>query len=245
MMFAGKNILITGASSGIGCAMARYFHASGATVIMVARRKEVLRGLAAELGDRALVCAEDLSVLENVQKIFIFCKEQEIRLDGIIHCAGITANMPLRVNDIARMEQIMHVNVEALAQICKFASSKRYTNDGAGIVAMSSSASWYGDRGLAIYSASKAAVNLLVKSAARELSPRKIRINAIAPAMVRTEMYYETLKEIPQIEHVISASQPLGLIEPEYLAYLAGFLISEQSKFTTGTIITVGAGQIF
>ena len=63
--------------------------------------------------------------------------------------------------------------------------------------------------------------------------------------MVRTEMYYETLKEIPQIEHVISASQPWGLIEPEYLAYLAGFLISEQSKFTTGTIITVRAGQIF
>lgn len=245
MMFTGKNILITGASSGIGRAMARHFYDCGATVILVARRKEVLESLAAELGERALVCPGDLSILENVQKIFIFCKEAGLKLDGIIHCAGVTASMPLRANDIERMEQIMRVNVEALAQICKFASSKRYTNDGAGIVAMSSSASLCGDRGIAIYSASKAAVNILVKSAAMELSPRKIRINAIAPAMVRTEMYYETIREIPEMEHIVAANQPFGLIEPGYLAYLAEFLFSEKSKYITGTTIVVGSGHIF
>lgn len=245
MGYKGKNILITGASSGIGRAMARHFHECGATVIMVARRKEVLAALASELGERAIFLAEDLSVLENVQNVFLFCKESGLKIDGIVHCAGVTASMPLRANDIARMEEIMHVNVEAFAQICKFASSKRYTNDGAGIVAMSSSASLCGDKGISIYSASKAAVNLLVKSAAMELSSRKIRVNAIAPAMVRTEMYYETLKEIPNMESVVAGNQPFGVIEPEYLAYLAEFLLSEKAKFITGAIITVGAGHIF
>jgi short-chain dehydrogenase/reductase SDR len=245
MEFSGRSILVTGASSGIGRAMAKHFYACGAKVILVARREEALASLAEELGDRALVCAEDLSVLENIQKIFIFCKENGIKLDGIVHCAGVTANMPLRANDIAQMEQIMHVNVEALVQICKFASSKRYTNDGAGIIAMSSTASLRGDRGIAVYSSSKAAVNILVKSAAMELSSRKIRINAIAPAMVRTEMYYKTIREIPGIEDSIIANQNLGIIEPEYLAYLAEFLLSERSKFISGEVITVGAGRVY
>lgn len=240
-----KNILITGASSGIGLAMARHLHAGGANIIIVARTKEKLENLALELGERVLVCPADLSVLENVQQIFEFCKGSDIKLDGIIHCAGVTASEPLRVNNIEKMGQIMRVNVEALAQICKFASSKRYTNNGASIIAMSSTASLCGDRGIAVYSASKAAVNILVKSAALELSARNIRVNAIAPAMVRTEMYYETIREIPQMEDIVAANQPFGVIEPEQLGYLAEFLLSEKSKYITGTIIAVGAGHIF
>lgn len=241
-MVNGKNILVTGASAGIGLAIVRHLHACGANIIIVARTKEKLENLALELGERVLVCPADLSVLDNVQRVFEFCKG--IKLDGIIHCAGVTASVPLRVNDIDRMEQIMRINVEALAQICKFASSKRYVNDGAAIIALSSTASFCGDKGLAIYSASKAAVNTLVKSAARELSPRNIRINAIAPAMVRTEMYYETIREIPAMKGVVDAYQPLGLIEPEYLGYLAEFLLSEKSKYITGSVIVVGAGNI-
>ena len=139
----------------------------------------------------------------------------------------------------------MHINVEALAQILKFASSKRFTNDGCSIVAMSSSASLCGDKGLSVYSASKAAVNILVKSAAIELTCRNIRVNAIAPAMVRTEMYYRTIEEIPSMEYVVKANQPFGVIEPEYIAHLADFLTSEKSKYITGETIVVGAGHVF
>lgn len=244
-MICNKNILVTGASSGIGNAMARHFHNCGANVIVVARRKEKLELLASEFGKRIIVYPTDLSVLDNVQKMFDYCKGLRIKLDGIVHCAGLTASIPLRVNDISLMEKIMRTNTESLAQICKYASSKRYTNDGASIVAISSTASLCGDKGLAIYSASKAAVNLLVKSAALELSTRKIRINAIAPAMVRTEMYYETIKEIPAMEGIVAANQPFGIIEPSSLADLAEFLLSEKSKYITGSIIVVGAGHIF
>ena len=244
-MLDGKNILVTGASTGIGCAMAKYFSSQGAEVVLVSRSKEKLLDVAKDLPNPSHIFPADLTVLENVKAMFDFCKANGLKLDGIAHCAGLTMSLPLRANDISKMEAIMRVNVEALAEICKFAAKKSYTNDGAAIVAMSSSASLCGDKGIAIYSASKAAVNILVKSAAIELASRNIRVNAIAPAMVRTEMYYETIRAIPAMEGVVAANQPFGLIEPEYLAYLAEFLLSEKAKYISGSIVVVGAGHVF
>lgn len=244
-MLEGKNILVTGASAGIGKAMAKYFSLRGANVVLVARSKEKLDAVAMELKNQSYVFSTDLSVLENVKGMFSFCKEQGLKLDGIVHCAGLTLNSPLRVNDIQTMEKLLRVNTGALAEILKFASKKNYTNDGASIVAMSSTASLCGVKGLAIYAASKAAVNSLVKSAAIELVSRNIRVNAIAPAMVRTEMYYETIREIPAMEGIVADNQPFGLVEPEYIAYLAEFLLSEKAKYISGTIVPVGAGHVF
>lgn len=244
-MLGGKNVLITGASSGIGKAMAEHLSSQGANVVLVARRKEQLEKVADKIGPNAFIYPCDLENTETIEDIFSFIKSLGLKLDGIVHCAGLTASIPLKVNNIAIMDSIMKINVEAFAQLCKFASSKRYTNDGCTIIGMSSTASLCGDKGLAIYSASKAAVNVLVKSAALELAPRKIRVVAIAPVMVRTEMYYNTIKEIPAMEGIVAANQPLGLIEPEYLAYLAEFLMTDKAKYITGTVIVVGAGHIF
>lgn len=240
-----KVVLITGASSGIGYAMSRYFYSKGAKVVMVARNHEKLTKMAEEMGDRAYVYSTDLSIMENIKSIFDFCKEKTLKLDGIVHCAGLTANIPLRVNDIDIMDQIMKVNVEAFAQMCKYVSSSKYSNDGASMVAISSSASLVGDKGIAIYSASKAALNVLVKSAAMELTSRKIRVNAIAPAMVNTEMYQNTLLETPHMKDIVESNQPFGVIEPEHIAYLAEYLISDKSKYITGETIVVGAGHVF
>lgn len=243
--FKNKNILITGASSGIGAAMAHYFYNNGANLILIARNQKKLDGLANMMKERVKYYATDLTCLENIESIFLYCKNQGVKLDGIIHCAGQTANVPLRVNNIEEMEQLLKVNLEAFIQLCKFASSKRYMNDGGAIVAMSSTASFCGNKGLSVYSASKAGINSAIKSAARELISRKIRINGIAPAMVRTPMYYETIREIPDMEKIVKSEQPFGLIEPEYLAELCGFLLSDRAKYITGEIVIVGAGHIY
>ncbi len=239
-----KTILVTGATSGIGSAIAQLFHENGAVLVAVGRSQEKLRALTSNLGERIWTYPADLSELGNVRKLFDFCRENELKLDGIVHCAGVTLNCPLRANDITETEHLMRTNVEALIEICHFASSGRYVNKGASIVALSSTASLCGARGLAAYSASKAAVNNLVKSAAMELSLRQIRVNAIAPAMVRTPMYYDTIAQIPEMEAAVRANQPFGLIEPESIAEIAAFLMSSKAKYITGSVLVVNAGNI-
>ena len=239
-----KIILVTGATSGIGNSIVRLFHERGAVLVAVGRSQEKLQALASDLGERTWTYAADLVELENIRKLFDFCRENSLKLDGIVHCAGVTLNCPLRANDITETEQLMRINVEALMELCHFASSRRYVNKGASIVALSSMASLCGVRGLAAYSASKAAVNSLVKSAALELSPWQIRVNAIAPAMVRTQMYYDTIAQIPDMEASVQANQPFGLIEPESIAEIADFLMSDKAKYITGSILVVSAGNV-
>lgn len=244
-MMQGKTILVTGATSGIGKAMTEKFSAAGARVVAVGRNRSALQELEAQAAPGAVApFAADLAQLENVQAVFDFCRQNGWKLDGIAHCAGITLNVPLKANDIEDTGRLFRINVEALAEICRLASSRRYVNEGASIVAMSSTASLDGGKGIAVYSASKAAVNILVKTAAKELLGRRIRVNAIAPAMVRTPMYEETVRELPDLQQSLQISQPLGLIEPESIADLAEYLMSEKARYITGTTVFVGAGFI-
>lgn len=242
---SGKNILITGATAGIGRAMAYYFHEKEANLILASRSESRLNAIASELKENILVYPIDLSKVGDVKGLFEFIKVHAIKLDAIVHCAGVTANVPIKANDAEQMEYIFRLNFVAFAELCKYAASKRYTNEGASIVAMSSTASFCGGKGLSIYSSTKAAINNFVKSAAVELSSRKIRVNAIAPAMVETDMYYKTIKECPDVEEGVKYSQPFGLIQPEYIAYLAEFLISEKAKYISGSTIAVGAGAVY
>lgn len=244
-MISGKNILITGATAGIGRAMTYYFYSQGANLVISSRSETKLNDIASELKENIQTYAIDFSRPENIKQLFEMIKSHSIKLDGIVHCAGVTANVPIKANDIEQMEYIFRLNLEAFAELCKYASNKRYTNEGASIVGMSSTASFCGGKGLSVYSATKAAINNFVKSAAVELSNRKIRVNAIAPAMVETDMYYKTIQECPDVEQGIKYSQPFGLIQPEYIAYLAEFLISEKAKYISGSTIVVGAGAIY
>lgn len=244
-MITGKNILITGATAGIGKAMTDYFYSKGANLIVAARSKEKLNNILYKLNKNILTCPLDLSKPENIKELFEFIKSHSIKLDGIVHCAGATANIPIRANDVSQTEYLFRLNFEAFSEICKYASSKQYSNDGASVIAISSTASLCGNKGLSIYSATKAAINNFVKSAALELSSRKIRVNAIAPAFVDTDMYYKTIEECPNVEQEIKYSQPFGLIQPEYIAYIAEFLISEKAKYISGSTIVLGAGSVF
>lgn len=238
-----KNLLITGASSGIGNAMLDYFVSLDYTVIAVSKNRNKLESVTSKYGEKVKAIACDLSDLREIRNIFDFVRKEDILLDGIIHCAGVTYNSPLKTIDIEDMESQFRLNTESLVEICRYASSKKYTRDASSIVAISSTASYTGSKGLAVYAATKASVNSLVKTFSHELIARGIRINAIAPSMVDTPMYEQSKEEIPNLEESLKVSQPLGIINPKYLAYLAEFLISEKAKFITGAIIPVGAGN--
>lgn len=233
-----KNILITGASSGIGAATARYLSEQEYTTVLVARNEERLQKFAEEIGDSCYICPFDLTQLEGIESIFEFCREKEILLNGMVHCAGETVTSAIKANEIDTMERILKINCEAFVELGKYFINRKYSEKGASVVAVSSFSAQSRRRGTSVYSASKAALEAVVEVMAKEAIGREIRVNSVRPAYVNTKM----------IDFLIgmtdfNAEQKLGVIEPEYIAYLIEFLLSDKGKYITGAHIPVSAGK--
>lgn len=242
-----KNYLIIGASSGIGAACARELFNDADNLILVGRNKERLDAVSEECGCNTHVCVYDLNDLNNLKDIFSVCKEKGFRLDGMVYSAGINADCPIKVSQISLMQEAMTVNCFAFIEAGKYFYSKSFSNDGASIVAISSISSITCEKGMALYSASKAALNAVVKTMAKEYSRRQIRVNAILPAGVDTPMARQkmaalgTVKEPGRVEDTQSG-QYLGLIPDVVVAHNARFLMSQDSVYTTGELMIIGAG---
>lgn len=243
--FTGKNFLITGASSGIGKSIAQYLSGCGASIILVARNLDKLSKLLEELPKSCKMFAYDLNNLEDIQKIFEYCRHHDMALNGLIHCAGICPLMTLKENDISVMIDTFKVNYFSFVELVKYFSEERNSVDNSSIVAISSDAAVVGGYRQAIYGGSKAALNVTVKSMARELQYRKIRINTIMPSAVETEMLDKLRKKSLNLEDKILSKQPLGIINPDNIASLAGYLLSDEGKYMTGLSIPVNAGHIY
>lgn len=231
-------VLVTGASSGIGEATAKYLAEQGAEVICVARREELLQKVCEYHPDRMWSVPCDLTDLENIEKIFEVIREKSGPLTGLVHCAGINRDMPVRTNDAHIMKRVMDTNYGAFVELGKYFCKKKYSEEGSSIVAISSTASYNYAKGMCTYSSSKAALNAAVMIMAKEFVKRKIRVNAILPNFVNTEM----TKRSMDYNKGIGEGQPLGIIESEYIAYLVEFLLSDKAKYMTGCLIPVTGG---
>lgn len=238
-----KTVLVTGASSGIGAAISKYLSLRGYFVVLVARNEEKLKKIQETLVGKSLVVPYDLSDLEQIECIFEQCKGLERKLDGLVHCAGINNDIPIRVNDIDVMKDVTTVNYFSFVELAKYFNKKKYSNDKASIVAISSTASLSCSKGMCTYAASKAALNASVKVMSKEFLKRKQRVNAILPAFVDTPMVTRMDELLNNLEDKI-AGQPLGLINPEHIAYLAEFLLSNKSAYITGACIPISAGAV-
>lgn len=235
----GKNILVTGASSGIGKATALYLAKQGAVVILAARNEARLKEVKDAIGEHAYSYVCDFNKLESIQGIFDFCKENDLKLDGMVHAAGISNPIPVRSVSVESLEETMRVNCMAFAELGKYFCGKKYSNENASIVAISSLAATRPVMGQLIYAASKSALNTMVEVMSKEFLKRKIRVNAIMPSYVDTPMVAEG--GCFGMNNGIDA-MPLGVIEPIQIAYLAEFLLSEKSKHITGAAIPVSSG---
>lgn len=236
-----KNILITGASQGIGAKTAEYLARQGAVVILVARNQQKLMDVQAKISGKSFIYSYDLNDLGNIQRIFDHCAEKGIKLHGMVHCAGVNRDVPIRSNDIGMMQETLTVNYMSFIELAKYFIRKKYSENGGSIVAISSHATNIISAGMSSYTSSKAALEAAVKVMSKEFVKRGIRVNAIAPACVDTEM----VADAPFMsEEIISGAQPLGIIEPVYISYLVDFLISDKSKYMTGAVIPVSAGNI-
>lgn len=239
----GKCILVTGASSGMGKEVARYLDSLGCWVVLTARRKEKLLSLQEELRGDTAVFSADLQKEEDVEALFGFCREKGIRLDGLVHCAGVNELAPISMMDITEAKRTMDVNFFSFLQLGKHFYSKKNSNAGSSLVAISSIFSLSGQCGNGQYAASKAAVNSAVKTMAQEFLRRKIRVNAILPHYVDTDMMKRAREGGGISEQDPANSLPLGVIDPMEIAYLAEYLLSDCSAKMTGTLIPITSGN--
>lgn len=236
-----KNILITGASQGIGAKTAEYLSAQGATVILVARNADKLKRVQKGISGRSYIFPYDLNDLEHIQTIFDFCLDSGIKLNGLVYCAGVNHDIPVRNNDIGLMCETLTVNCMAFVEVSKYFIRKKYSEEDGSIVAVSSNATNIISSGMSTYTSSKAALEAAVKVLAKEVLKRRIRVNAIAPACVDTEMV-DLAPSVNREE--LERVQPLGLIGTEYISYLIKFLLSAKARYITGAVIPVSAGNL-
>ena len=235
-----KNILITGATGGIGSATARYLVGEGYFVILVGRNQEKLDSLVKELSPSALAYSYDLKDLYNIGSIFTFITDNNMKLDGMVHAAGINRDIAIRMNDVDIMQEVTAVNYMSFVELMKYFMKKKYSNDGGSVVAISSRATMYPAPAMCTYIASKSALEAAVSVSAHEGVKRSIRVNAILPGGTDTDM----LSRANISKEDINRIQPLGIIQPVYIAYLAEFFLSEKSRYITGAKVPVTAGNM-
>lgn len=241
-MIKDKNILITGATSGIGLALCEYLLNQNCNVIAVGRNKKNLLSLLDKFNEKLKFVSIDLKVFDDYLKIFDSIPENE-KLSGFVHCAGVEETMPLSMYNVDNIKEIFNINVFSGVELLRHFSKKKYSQDGASAVFLSSVMGELGQPGKVGYCSTKSAVLGLVRSSALELAKRKIRVNAISPGVVITPMTEKLFSQIEQ-ENInrIKEMHPLGIGNVEDVVPAICFLLSDDSRWLTGQNIKIDGG---
>jgi 3-oxoacyl-[acyl-carrier protein] reductase len=239
----GRTAIVTGASRGAGRGIATAFSEAGANVILFARTKEALDALADSLSpQRTVAVPGDVTVVDDVRRAVSTAQERFGRLDVFCHNAGIYPDTPLEQISLEEWHHVIDTNLTStLIAVKECLPVMRRQNYGRIVLISSITGSRTGYPGLASYSASKAGMLGLMRTAAVELAPFNITINGIEPGSIRTEGLAGLGEEAiaSMIEHI-----PLhALGEPSDIAATAVFLASDGARYITGQTIVVDGGQ--
>lgn len=241
---SGKNILITGASSGIGRQCAITASALGAQVILLGRSSERLQETADLLSSNQYkLLAIDITAYEEttlgLEKLL-----GTLKIDGIIHAAGISTTLPLRNITPEKLHPFFETNVFAALNITKLVTKTKFANpNGMSIVFIASVMGIVGELGKTTYSLTKGALVAGAKSLALELAHKKIRVNCVLPGVVESPMSASAVYAQDAASYdKIKSYHPIGLGKPEDVANACVFLLSDGSRWITGTNLIVDGG---
>ena len=245
-MLENKVAIITGATRGIGFATAKLFLENHAKVVILGSKQESVEKALAQLEgtykDQVLGFYPNLMKEEEVRKVFEETERVFGKIDILVNNAGVSSSTPIENYEFSDFEKIIDLNVNAMFLCSKIATEYMRKIGGGVILNTSSMVSIYGQPSGSAYPTSKFAVNGFTKSLARELGKDHIRVNAVAPGVIRTDMVASLPKEM--LAPVV-AQIPLGRMgEPEDIANAFVFLASDKASFITGAILSVdGAGR--
>lgn len=237
---SGKVLMITGSSSGIGKRTAIECSRMGAKVVVTGRNKERISDVLSKLeGDGHVGIPADLTTDEEIEKLVSAIPE----LDGVFFCAGVTDTTLTKFIDVDKINKVFEINIYGPMLLTKWLLKKKKVNKGASLVYMSSMGAEIVTTGLGIYAASKAGINSFMRSVANELSSRRIRANSIMASMVKTELI-DTLTTLSKEDIEKDEERyPLGYGKPEDVAFAAIYLLSDASKWMTGSILKLDGGS--
>jgi len=241
---AGRVALITGGGTGIGLEIARCMVAAGATVIITGRRESVLQESAAELGEGAHFVVNDVSDLSGTDALIEQIEAEYGPLDILVNNAGINMKKPaLEVTD-EDFSRIIHTNLNAVFALTRAAARRMVPRGSGTIIMISSMAAYYGIDRVVAYAASKSAVEGMVKVLASEFSKNGVRVNAIAPGFIETEMSRTAMNSDPDRRDRAMRRTPMGKFgKPADIGHAAVFLASEAARYVTGVSLPVDGGN--
>lgn len=240
----GKNILVTGSSSGIGKACALLLSEQGSTVVITGRNEKRLNDTLLQLkGENHKVIVADLSNEEGINNLKN--NLNNLKLDGIVHCAGVVKPLPLKFIKQHHITDIFNINYNAPVLLSSALLYGGYINSGASIIFISSISSSYPFYGGALYVSTKAALEAYAKTLALEFAPKKIRSNIISPGLVDTPILEESKNaNSEKMVNDYEKKYPFGFGKPTDIANMVVFLSSNASGWITGQNILMEGGLL-
>lgn len=248
MDLTGKHFLVTGASQGIGKTTAIHLSQLGAKVCLMSRNGEKLQDTLQSMEDcaRHSLYPFDLKKIDDIESVLNNIVAKEGKFNGFVHCAGVVGMRPLQQTTYQAIHDDMLINFYSFIELSRLISKKKNRIENSSFVAISSVASTQGIKSKTSYCSSKGALDSAIRSMAKELAVKKIRVNSVVPGFVKTELYDAYLQSAgeKEFEKNVLPYQYLGLGEPIDVANAIAFLLSDASKFITGTGLVVDGGYL-
>jgi NAD(P)-dependent dehydrogenase (short-subunit alcohol dehydrogenase family) len=243
--FGERLVLVTGASAGIGRATAELLARLGATIVANGRDQARLDAtLAALHGTGHRAAPFDLSSIDAIPA-WLKQLAAERPFDGIAHCAGLQVARAVRQFDVAHFDQIMHANLASALALARGLRQQGVHAPSAAMVLVSSVGAYIGQPSNIVYGASKAGLVAVARGLAMELLRDGIRVNAVAPALVETDMAERTRRTMTEAQYAALLDRhPMGLGKPEDVANSIAFLLGDGARWINGVTLPVDGGHL-